>query len=742
MFTFDETTINLTRGDALWFTVTAEDNGAPYWFAPGDVLRMRVFDKKGAENVYLEKDIPVNASCEEVAIYLSGAETKIGELINKPKDYWYEIELNPDTNPQTIVGYHEDGPAVLRLYPEGEDVSEEEYNPDPEDFPVVDEQLDVTSPRPVANKVIAKAINAINEELGIGRTTCDSLELGRNLLNSSGWVLGTGWSGSFASGFSHAEGSAETLTFAIDSYEEGFYVLKFDATNQYSSTTENSLIATVGGCPTFEQYRFDGDGTQYFTFYPTSGGVVFTPSSNWAGSISNIGLYKIEYSSVVPSTFYVRDEDKAISVGITATRADLKNVIIGKNIMTRVVSANDNIAIGHDVLTETATGYFNTAIGNNSQRHSINGTRNVSIGHGSLTNVTHGDRNIAVGTFALTDVTTGRNNIGIGADAAWHTTTGSGNIAISNGAMNENKTGSYNTAIGAFSLSGNLSGGNNIAVGYLSSGYNQTGNYNISLGYFAHYKGTSNQHNIAIGCQSMCNILDGVTTENNIGIGYHSLYNNTGKFNVAIGANTLSNATTNTGNNVAIGFDVMSQAVASGVEGDNIVIGHSSGRNIAGANNIALGRGVLNKACGSHNIAMSMSAAQNVTGSDVIAIGRQSLYNATTGNGNIAIGALAGSNVSTASNVICIGSNGQNVSNGVYIGDVFAYNGTNVAIGDVSPVDYARVRLFAGDANRAPLLIDSGTLCSAPHPGSIEFDGTHLYITDSSGQRKQLAEVE
>ena len=237
-------------------------------------------------------------------------------------------------------------------------------------------------------------------------------------------------------------------------------------------------------------------------------------------------------------------------------------------------------------------------------------------------------------------------------------------------------------------------------------------------------------------------IINGVTAKNNIGIGYQALYNNTGKFNVAIGSNTLNNATTDTGNNVAIGFDVMSQAVASGVEGDNIAIGHSCGRNIAGINNIVLGRGALNKACGNYNIAMSMNAAQLVTGSDVIAIGRQALYNATTGNGNIAIGALAGNNVSTASNVICIGSKGQNTTNGVYIGDVFAYDGSNVSIGDSVPVDYARVRLFAGDKDRVPLLIDSGTLATSPHPGGIEFDGQHLYFTDSSGARKQIAVVE
>lgn len=738
----EDNSIYATRGDYIHFPVIAKKDGAKYMFRPGDLLRIKIFEKKNCENVVLQKYFPVTTYTETVVIVLEGKETKLGGVISKPTDYWYEVELNPLTEPETIIGYGEDGPALFKLFPEGAEVDDDTEEITPEDIPIVDEELDLSSTRPVQNQAIARAVAQLNGALGSSEAVFDSIELGENLLTSSGWQKGAGWSGDFENGFTHQSGSAAALTFNIDSYSEGFYVLKYDTTNQYSSTTESALLVSVGGSPSFEQYRFDGDGTQYFTFYPTEGGVVFTPSANWSGAVKNIGLYRIEYTSVVPSTYSVRDTNGHESFGMKATKADLRNVIIGKSVLPRLVSANDNIAIGHDVLTETATGYFNTAIGNNSQRDSINGTRNVSIGHNTLTNVTYGDRNIAIGTFALTRVTTGRNNVGIGADAAWHTTTGRNNVAISNGSLNANTAGFDNTALGYFALSGNTTGNNNIGIGYLSGAYNKTGNYNIALGYFAHYKGTENSHNIAIGCQSMSDVLDGVVAKNNIGIGYQALYKNTGSFNVAIGSNTLNNATTDTGNNVAIGFDVMSQAVASGKEGDNIAIGHSCGRNIAGISNIVLGRGALNKACGNYNIVMGTNAAQNITGSNTVAIGLQALYNATTGSGNIAIGTTAGSNVSTASNVICIGSAGQNTNNGVYIGNVFAYNGSSVSIGDSSPVDYARVRLFAGDKNRVPLLIDSGTLATSPHPGGIEFDGEHLYFTDASGTRKQIAVVE
>ena len=67
----------------------------------------------------MQKDFPVASDTQSVEISLTMEDTKIGDIISKPEDYWYEIELNPETNPQTIVGYDEDGPKVFKLFPEG-----------------------------------------------------------------------------------------------------------------------------------------------------------------------------------------------------------------------------------------------------------------------------------------------------------------------------------------------------------------------------------------------------------------------------------------------------------------------------------------------------------------------------------------------------------------------------------------------------------------------------------------------
>jgi hypothetical protein len=116
----DDMTIECTRGDAALFSVGANIEGVAYTFKVGDVVRFSVFGRKDCSDVVLKKDVTVSEEAELVVIELSGEDTRIGEVISKPTDYWYEVELNPDTYPQTIIGYDQDGAKVFKLYPESE----------------------------------------------------------------------------------------------------------------------------------------------------------------------------------------------------------------------------------------------------------------------------------------------------------------------------------------------------------------------------------------------------------------------------------------------------------------------------------------------------------------------------------------------------------------------------------------------------------------------------------------------
>lgn len=118
----DDLSIYVTRGDAVSITLNAQDKGENYTFRPDDLVRFKVFEKKACHCVVLQKDVRVESATEDVDIALTAEDTKIGEEISKPVDYWYEVELNPESQPQTIIGYDEDGAKVFRLYPEGGDL--------------------------------------------------------------------------------------------------------------------------------------------------------------------------------------------------------------------------------------------------------------------------------------------------------------------------------------------------------------------------------------------------------------------------------------------------------------------------------------------------------------------------------------------------------------------------------------------------------------------------------------------
>ena len=116
----DKKSIHITRGDVGIMNVTAKNqDGTDYTFQANDVIRFGVFQKGNMNNLIKQIDTSVSEPTTSVAVDLTSADTTIGDIINKPVNYWYEIQLNPDTNPQTIIGYDEEGAKLFIIYPEG-----------------------------------------------------------------------------------------------------------------------------------------------------------------------------------------------------------------------------------------------------------------------------------------------------------------------------------------------------------------------------------------------------------------------------------------------------------------------------------------------------------------------------------------------------------------------------------------------------------------------------------------------
>lgn len=160
-----DASIYVTRGDSCIITVTAKEGEEDYTFKAGDILRIKVFEKKACHCVVIQKDFLIVEDTLVMDLGLTEEETRIGPVISKPVDYWYEIELNPGNSPQTIIGYDDDGPKIFKLFPEGQDVNPDDPGIQPEDIPVVDPELDFLSERPVQNKVITKELHRISARI-------------------------------------------------------------------------------------------------------------------------------------------------------------------------------------------------------------------------------------------------------------------------------------------------------------------------------------------------------------------------------------------------------------------------------------------------------------------------------------------------------------------------------------------------------------------------------------------------
>ncbi len=115
MFKIDnEKTIHISRGDSFSLNLTA--NNGNYNFVVGDVIKLRVYEKKGyAKEPVLEVSYTVETAGTNQII--SVPQVLFGEDINKPKTYWYEISVNEDS---TIIAYDEDGAKLFIVYPADE----------------------------------------------------------------------------------------------------------------------------------------------------------------------------------------------------------------------------------------------------------------------------------------------------------------------------------------------------------------------------------------------------------------------------------------------------------------------------------------------------------------------------------------------------------------------------------------------------------------------------------------------
>ncbi|HEY7001929.1 MAG TPA: tail fiber domain-containing protein, partial [Candidatus Udaeobacter sp.] len=287
--------------------------------------------------------------------------------------------------------------------------------------------------------------------------------------------------------------------------------------------------------------------------------------------------------------------------------------------------------------------------------------------------------NTAHGTFSLFSNTEGTANTANGDQALFSNLTGRDNTADGVSALFNNITGTRNTAIGALTLFNNTAGNENTAIGVEALFANTTGNFNTAIGLDTLFRNTEGTANTANGYQALFSNTEGAS---NTACGAQALLSNTtGVANTVIGATALSSNTTG-GYNTASGVGALS---GNTIGSDNTATGALAlSNNISEGFNTATGSNALfNNTTGAANTANGYQALfTNGTGVGNTAIGDQALFNSTS-NFNTALGTQAGTGVTTADGVICIGTNGQNVSNSCFIGNI---RGATTAQPDAVPV--------------------------------------------------------
>jgi hypothetical protein len=271
---------------------------------------------------------------------------------------------------------------------------------------------------------------------------------------------------------------------------------------------------------------------------------------------------------------------------------------------------------------------------------------NTAEGQAALLSLTSGTFNTAAGFLSLRALTEGKFNTALGAGTLLANTADL-NTATGAAALLSNTIGSDNTANGAFALFSNTEGIENTATGFEALNSNTTGNRNVANGVTALLSNTTGSGNVAIGFSALSSsTVVGTDSPDgaNVAIGPDALRdtNGTGTFsgggNNAVGQDTLRTNTTGSANN-AFGFKALS---SNTIAGDNTALG-------------------------------DQALLSNTIGGGNTAVGAFALLNNTTGVTNTALGFNAGFGITTADNVIVIGTNvaGQNIDHSCFIGEIF-----------------------------------------------------------------------
>jgi trimeric autotransporter adhesin len=610
-------------------------------------------------------------------------------------------------------------------------------------------------------------VDSATHNVGIGTTApsaqlsqqstlaLESAPLGTEITDANSWTATAGWTGNYATGFAHSAG-VTTLSRTMTISTATLYQISFTVTGR----TVGSFTVGLGG--EVSSKSFTATGTYAPKTLNGTGNLIFTPTTNFNGTISAISVKPI--SSTYGAIYNILDNTGVSMLEIRSSLNTLNNQFIGKG------SGGSN-----------TTGSYNTANGYVSLQSNTTGNYNTANGFQSLQSNTTGDYNTANGAQSLLFNTTGRRNTANGYATLYSNTTGIFNTASGNSTLESNTTGSNNTGNGYITLEANTTGNFNTANGsqslYFSGKIITAGTFITGVSYTIITAGTTDF--VALGAAN--NNVGTVFTTNGAGSGTGTASANSNN-NTAYGANSgmfLTNGSTilsAPSNSLFIGYDT--RASADGLTNEN-VIGYGAIGN--GSNSVTLGNTSITKTLLNGNVGIGsttkLSRLTVTAPADTTNIGGTTTANASTtvvGSGTTFTTSLGigdrislSSASSTYATVTAIASN-TSLTVSAVLGDgtsqtinkkasIFRLDDSSnatkfvvndlglVGIGITAPTAILNIKAGSNVVNGAPLKLTSGALTTGANitAGSIEFLTDAYYGTISTGPaRKTFAFLE
>lgn len=364
----------------------------------------------------------------------------------------------------------------------------------------------------------------VTQERGLNVIDYFTYEVGENILENA-TVVGTGWSGDLASGYTHQAGNTEPLEFALPGVSNGDRLLvRFSAD---ITSEDNDILVSVGDSPQIKSYNGTSSIAAGLIF--TEGNLRITPRSGFSGTITDISCCVI---------------DK------------------GENRVTL------NQRIVRNLPNDFVYGFWNVFIGVTAAKKLQDGTRSIAIGEQAMQGMIVGNRNVAIGTFSMPYLTRGENNVAIGSDTIYPLVEADNCVGIGKQTLGGNKTAKDCVAIGMNALgrysfdkdrarcvgvgvnAGPSVSENCTHIGY-RAGANVLGANNTSIGYNA----------MAVGERSSADIVGSELTC----VGYKSEIANTDEAKAATNSTAIgANTTITKSNQVIIGNNAVEEVIIAG----------------------------------------------------------------------------------------------------------------------------------------------------------------------------------